>query len=294
MSDEKIRVHRIVDTVKTFGQQEEYIKFSMNFVKFFKRNFKTIPKNIDAEQLAKKYHLRGFAFGNYVTQEERFFYLFKVEKQLEILAKIKGDNNLGLGALTIAIGSEGQAGSLAHFNARKLLINLNRGRKETYIDAFQGESSLIHEYAHFIDFIIGRSKESLKVNFASAVRSKTKFKDIEKIRKPVELLLNNREYTKHLITRPNNQYLMAPWEVWARLFEKTVFSLTKEYSEFSSYYQYLNKVFGNYSSEIYPSQDLIEQESTIIDVGLAIRSIKPGMIKKLGYDFVANNQFSNK
>lgn len=266
----------------------------MNFVKFFKRNFKTIPKNIDAEQLAKKYHLRGFAFGNYVTQEERFFFLYKIQKQLEILAKIKGDNNLGLGALTIAVGSEGKGGSLAHFNAAKLLINLNRGRKSRYKDVFQGESSLIHEYGHFIDFIIGRSKPELKLNMASASKSKTKYKDIEAIRKPVEILLNNKGYIQDLKESSNFKYLITPWEIWARLFEKTVFDLTKEQKEFSSYYKYLKKALGNYSSKIYPSQDFVEQESTIIDVGLSIRSIRPEMLLNLGYDFEVNNQIPNK
>lgn len=288
----KIEVHRITDTVKTNGRQEYYIQFSMTFLKFFKRNFKEIPKTIDAEKLAQKYNLRGFSFGNYVTQEERFFYLYKIEKQLEILAKIKQSNDLGLGALTIAVGSEGKSGSLAHFNPKKLLINLNRGRRDTYSNIFQGESSLIHEYGHFIDFISGRSiTKGILMNFASEAPLNLKIKRIEVIRNPVNLLQNSESYISGLKKHRNAKYLMQPWEIWARLFEKTVYELTIDDQRFSNYYKYVNKVFGNYDSNIYPGADFVKDESTIIDIGLSLRSIKSIMIKNLGFDYdVANRR----
>ena len=262
----------------------------MNFLKFFKRNFNHIPKNISAENIAKKYNLRGFAFGNYVTQEERFFYLYKIEKQLEILAKIKKSNDLGLGALIIAVGSEGKGGSLAHFSPAKLLINLNRGRKDSYFNVFQGESSLIHEYAHFIDFIAGRSAKNLNLNFASSAQKTSKYKRVEVIRKPVEILMKDNNYMKRLASRPNAEYLEQPWEIYARLFEKTVYELTKNDERFSDYYRYVKKVFGNYDAGIYPDDEFINRESTIIDIGLALRGVKKIMINDLGFDYIANNK----
>ncbi|WP_107037841.1 hypothetical protein [Brumimicrobium mesophilum] len=263
----------------------------MNFLKFFKRNFKDIPKTIDAEKLAKKYNLKGFAFGNYVNQEERFFFLYKIKKQLEILAKIKKNNDLGFGELIIAVGSEGKGGSLAHFNPSKLLINLNRGRKSKYKNKYQGESSLIHEYAHYIDWIAGRSKnKELGISFASQQPEPTQYKQIETIRKPTKELLFNKDYVAPLIKHPQSKYLLAPWEVWARLFEKTVYELTKNDERFYHYYQYVEKANGNYSSFIYPTTEFVEKESTIIDVGLSMRTIKPTLLKHLDYDWNANNK----
>src|SRR5690554_3006358 len=118
-----MKIRKIVDTVAVYGQAENYIDLNISFVKFLRDQYKIIPKDLTAEKITKKYNLRGVAFGNYVTQEERFFFLYKADRQLEVISKLKGSKDLGFGVLTLAFGVEGSPRANAHINPRKLLIN---------------------------------------------------------------------------------------------------------------------------------------------------------------------------
>ncbi|MCH2225993.1 MAG: hypothetical protein MK066_14590, partial [Crocinitomicaceae bacterium] len=101
---------KIVDTIATFGNAEKYISYEAKFEQFMNREFGlTRIKELDPLAIVKKYNLKGIVFGNYVSQEERYFFLFKIEKQLSLLASLKGSNNLGKGILIIAFGSQGMA-----------------------------------------------------------------------------------------------------------------------------------------------------------------------------------------
>ena len=73
-----MRIKKIVDTIENYGAAEHYITFNANFQRFLRNKFKVREiKDIDALDIVKKYKLRGIVFGNYVTQEERFFFLSK-------------------------------------------------------------------------------------------------------------------------------------------------------------------------------------------------------------------------
>ncbi|MDF2449395.1 MAG: hypothetical protein K0R26_1899 [Bacteroidota bacterium] len=215
-------IQKLVDTTVSKGRAERELDLSPRFEKFLRKKFKeTEIKQIDLEALIKKYHLKGVVFGNYMSQEERYFYCFKTFKQIECLAKLKGSNDIGAGILILSIGAHGIGGNvLAHFSPRENIINLSRGRKDDYSDFMKGENSFVHEYGHFIDFYQGRMKDkTLMHNFASENKNPDWKNQITTgFSAPVIEVKSDESYTKHLRT----PYLKSNIEVFARLFEAAI------------------------------------------------------------------------
>lgn len=209
-------------------------------------------KAIDPATIVKKFRLKGFVFGNYVTQEERYFFLFKIEKQLEILAKIKGSNNLGADVLTIGFGADGRAKANAHYNPRDQYINLARGRKTDFREILKGENSFVHEYGHFLDFVQGNSDMTTNVNFASKtvnageyVMGLGEIKESKKLSTRhfaqfVKIALDNEPYMERL----NSPYLSSVVEVYARLFEATVTQIVRE--KYKSYDRFFDRSYASF------------------------------------------------
>ena len=250
----KHKARKILDTVENYGAAEQYIDFNVDFVRFLRNRYNVAEiRNIDANYLAKKYNLKGFVFGNYVTQEERYFYLFKIARQLEYLAKIKGSNNLGKGILIIAFGAEGLSWSNAHYSPKKQIINLNRGRKADYKEFMKGENSFVHEYGHFLDFYQGHVKDkSLNYNFASEnLNSKWSNKTTLLFSSSVNTVFENIDYIKQLPT----PYYKKTVEVFARLFEAAITHyLHKKYPESKLYFD------RSYTEVIYYPKNLIHKQ----------------------------------
>lgn len=237
---------KIVDTVGDIGQAEKFLIFRAGFEQFFRNKYKkTELLKIDPLAIVKKYNLKGFTFGNYVTQEERYHFLFKIEKQLEFLSKVSKTNDLGKGILIIAFGSQGKPRALAHFNASKWLINLNRGRKGSYTDVLMGENSFLHEYGHFLDFYQGYNDKTIPTNAASELQSNAT-KGEPKTR-PFAAVVNqveeNKPYMEGLEKSRISDYLTKRIEIFARLFESTltyyVFDNMTSYAPYFDEKQYL-------------------------------------------------------
>jgi len=213
----KVILPKLQDDIYTKkGKAEKHLRFDAKFDLAF-RNLgakKSDLTALDPEKIIAKYGLRGFVFGNYVTQEERYFFLLKISKQLELLAKIKGSNKLADGDLVIAFGSQGISRANAHFNARDMLINLNRGRKTNYKEDLKGDGSFIHEYAHYIDFKKGRRSIVHGYNFESESDHKNNnFHGlIKELRKDPE----------YIFGISHSKYLMSDIEIFARAFESTI------------------------------------------------------------------------
>ena len=218
-----LKLKKIVDTIENFGAAEKYLTFDADFEKFLRATYgKKELTSVDAYQLVSKYSLKGIVFGNYVTQEERYHFLYKISKQLEILAKIAGSNNLGRNVLIIAFGAQGKRGSLAHYNPSKQLINLNRGRKGKYEEVLMGEDSFVHEYAHFIDFMQGRKDQLISVNFANKYGgSKNGCNPDTFLYSSVikNVFTNCKNYIDNLQGSKMAEYLLSDIEIFARMFE---------------------------------------------------------------------------
>lgn len=244
---------KLVDTIDTFGRAEQNLMLSPEFEKWARKQYNlTEIKAIDPVKVAKTFNLKGIVFGNYVTQEERHFYLYKIEKQMQALAKMHGNNNLGKGKLVLSIGAQGVGGgSNAHYSPANETINLARGRKGDYRTFLKGESSFVHEYGHFLDFQQGRFKDKrLNKNFASENTNPNAPAHTLLFSKPVDLVIKDQAYMENLTTR----YLESRIEIFARLFEAAInVYVHKHLKQFAPFFE------RTYSQAIYyPKNKIID------------------------------------
>lgn len=101
----------------------------------------------DLYEIMYKYHIKGFEFGNWVTQEQRAEYVAALGTTLEELYSVIGSRNLGFDRnVGIAFGARGARGAIAHYEPVCNMINLTREH---------GAGSLAHEYGHAIDYNFG-------------------------------------------------------------------------------------------------------------------------------------------
>lgn len=101
----------------------------------------------DLYAIMRKYSIKGFEFGNWVTQEERAEYVASLPQTLEDLYSVVGSRNLGFDRnVGIAFGARGSRGARAHYEPVLNMINLTREH---------GAGSLAHEYGHAIDYNFG-------------------------------------------------------------------------------------------------------------------------------------------
>lgn len=102
--------------------------------------------DVNQHEIKKRYSLKGFEYGNWATNEERFNFLVSSRASLEQLKNLLGFSNLGLnGLIGIAYGARGKGGGAsAHFEPWSFMINLTRKN---------GYSSFAHEYA--LDYAFG-------------------------------------------------------------------------------------------------------------------------------------------
>jgi hypothetical protein len=258
---------KLVDTISAPGRAEKEIAFNVDFEKFLrsKYNLKEI-KQIDLDGIVKKYQLKGITFGNYVTQEERYFYIFKTSQQLEALAKIKGSNNLGKGILTISIGAHGIGGKVnAHYSPLVQIINLARGRKGDFSDFMKGENSFVHEYGHFLDFYQGHIVDkALNYNFASENHYEQGAKKTLMFSDPVDVLIKDEDYYKSLRT----PYLRSRVELFARLFEAGITHYVNDkHPEFKRFFD------RSYSEGIYYKKEKILSKKLHVKMANILKAI---------------------
>jgi hypothetical protein len=205
----------------------------------------------DVRNVEKLFKLRGFQFGNWVNNEDRFNYLaalgiclFDLNKVL----KFKG-NNLGLdNTLGVAFGARGQRGAVAHYEPSTNIINMTR-----YYDADKykippskavrfvesgGVGSFAHEYGHFLDFFFGSRVETTTTTYSlsdGTSTSPTRIKYDKKkfpIRYAMEDLLEvaywdaskkkPSTFLKRIEDYSNKPYFVQRAEIFARLFEQYI------------------------------------------------------------------------
>lgn len=151
-------------TVKTFNQ---YLKK--------RRTGPALPKTLkmEPEAVTDYFHLKGFEFGNWLNQADRWEYFVAGTYSLYDISNITGlyPNQIGLNySITVSYGGRGQGrrGNLnpvAHFEPGTGAINITRydrdtkefatgfGSKDFYSGG--GIGSFGHEWAHAFDWFIG-------------------------------------------------------------------------------------------------------------------------------------------
>ena len=105
-------------------------------------------KDIDIHALLDKYNLKGFEFGRYVNNEDRYDFLLAAKSALHDLSWLMKTTNLGInGKIGIAFGARGRGGhAAAHYEPALNMINLTKG---------SGAGTMAHEYGHALDYNIG-------------------------------------------------------------------------------------------------------------------------------------------
>lgn len=103
---------------------------------------------LDQFAIIKQYHLKGFEYGNWVSNNDRYDHLLAAQRSLKHLAQILGSQNIGInGNIGIAFGGRGQGGAAAaHYEPSFNMINLTKPN---------GAGCLAHEYGHALDYNFG-------------------------------------------------------------------------------------------------------------------------------------------
>ena len=107
-------------------------------------------KNVTGEDMLKEFQFKGGEFGNWLNEIDRqqslnycYDALKDLSKALNITPKDIALNN----TLSIAFGSRGEGGALAHYEEERNVINLTK---------MKGAGSLAHEWGHALDHALGR------------------------------------------------------------------------------------------------------------------------------------------
>ena len=222
---------KIIDTcsdVSSGGRAQRYWR-----EKTLKRSTKYEIENsnkseINQIELIKKYNLRGFEYGNWVNNNDRYDRLFALRDSLADLSKIIGSKNIGLAKkIGIGIGARGKGKALAHFEPDSFMINLTKEK---------GHSTLAHEYGHALDYFFGmyidQCKKSAALSGGCSVAKLDNTAHAGKMRKLMNEIINSaathngkptESYTKwKQVVGETSEYWFRRNEIFARIFEQWV------------------------------------------------------------------------
>lgn len=171
---------------------------------------------IDLHKILERYNLKGFEFGNWLNNGERYDRVLACEDSLSELAKIMGTKNLGMdGLVGIAFGARGSKGALAHYEPYYNMINITKEK---------GDGCLAHEFGHALDYNIGRYVDQHKdYNYLSGGRSVAISLDDNiggKIRNNMNLVVDLAAKTLKDRLKDYPDYWRRRNEIFARLFEQ--------------------------------------------------------------------------
>lgn len=94
-----------------------------------------------------RYQFKGFEFGNWMTQADRYDVFRAFQHCALVLSDFLGSKNLGFDYnIGVAFGARGLLRSAAHYEPCTNIINMTKEK---------GAGSLLHEYAHALDYCIG-------------------------------------------------------------------------------------------------------------------------------------------
>lgn len=120
--------------------------------------------DVDLQSILQRYNLKGFEFGNWLNNNERYDRVLACEDSLAELSKIIGSKNLGIESLVgIAFGARGMSKAAAHYEPGYNMINITK---------MDGDGCLAHEYGHALDYNLGKYVDQNKrYNYLSGGRS---------------------------------------------------------------------------------------------------------------------------
>ncbi len=216
----------------------------------------------DLYAIMAKYNIKGFEFGNWVTQEERAEYVSSIVSTLEDLFSVLGSRNIGINRnVGVAFGARGSRGAAAHYEPVLNMINLTR---------YNGAGSLAHEYGHALDYNLGSFLDQHKDHpalsggrsVAASLPENTGGQLRAYVNQIVDSIRNGKNFAKmemvnkEAMERGQNPVYSPYWfrrtEVFARFFEQYVCYclaqnkisnrlLVKQWTHYMSYPVYVDK-----------------------------------------------------
>ncbi|MBQ8078007.1 MAG: hypothetical protein IJ235_06465 [Eubacterium sp.] len=178
---------------------------------------------IDQFAIIKQYHLKGFEYGTWVSNNDRYDHLLAAQRSLKHLAQIRGSENIGInGNVGIAFGGRGQGGSAAaaHYEPSFNMINLTKP---------SGAGCLTHEYGHALDYNFGSFVVQNK-SYAALSGGHSTSQTLEtnvggQLRAMINELLDaiiQTESHQQLREKVKGDYWIRRTEIFARFFEQYI------------------------------------------------------------------------
>ena len=174
------------------------------------------PSDIDPYDIVIKYNLKGFEFGNWLSNNERYDNLIAANESLLFLSWLFNSQNIGFNRMIgIAFGARGKGKALAHYEPGLNMINLTK---------MKGAGSLAHEYGHAIDYNFGRYIDQHKTHSALSGGSMSARKPLlDNVGSTLRALVNEIVDYPFTLERVDWEgYWGQRNEVFARLFEEYV------------------------------------------------------------------------
>ncbi|MCR5248334.1 MAG: hypothetical protein K6E14_11190 [Paludibacteraceae bacterium] len=177
------------------------------------------------------YKFKGFEFGNYMSQADRYDIFTAFLYCMQDLRKWLGTTNFGIKhQIGVAFGARGEGRFSAHYEPMTNIINMTKKR---------GAGALLHEYAHALDYTIGAFIDQCKgYTSLSGGRMKKQLSDNVgcQFRAMMNKMLNyvrqTESFQKLKKATDNSDYWCNSTELFARLTE--------------SYYAYYHNDSHNY------------------------------------------------
>lgn len=178
--------------------------------------------DVNLQNILEAYQLKGFEFGNWLSNDDRFDRVIAAESSLRDLASILGTKKLGIQhQIGLAFGARGVGGALAHYEPGANMINLTKEK---------GFGSLAHEYAHALDYNIGSFIDQHK-NYAALSGGRSTAIQLTNntggqfrwyVNTIVDAIKVSESYAKMKASKGKDDYWFRRTEIWARFFEQYI------------------------------------------------------------------------
>ena len=233
---------KIVDTSTSISKAGRADLYARSHSQKKQKHTSTVsnPKStgeIDVVDIMTRYNLKGFEFGNWMSNDDRYDNLVATESSLVRLGWIFNSQNIGFNQMIgIAFGARGVGRALAHYEPQFNMINLTKEK---------GAGCLAHEYGHAIDYNFGRYIDQHKTysSLSGGIASGRK-PLIDNVGSSLRALVNEIVDYPFTLERVNWEgYWAERTEVFARMFEEYV---AYRISTTSSRNTYLARSFESY------------------------------------------------
>lgn len=234
---------KLTDTnvsISTLGRAEKYWQ-GRNVKSKFSAAAKTAD-DVDLMEILHYYSLKGFEFGNWLNNDERYDHVLACKEALHNLAWVMHTHNIGFDRqIGIAFGARGTTGALAHYECYTNMINLTKKN---------GHQSLAHEYGHALDWNFGRYVDQNKhYNWLTgSMTSSSAFLDNTggQFRHYANAIVDTIKKTDSYAS-VSGEYWCRRNEIFARAFEQYVCYCIKSVAKSGASTRYLCKSWSYYT-----------------------------------------------